>query len=114
MSQSVSSTRTRYNNEKNSVDKKINNKENLVLKENLGNFERKRKQKKKTFDSDDDENCLIIYSLNPYEESRSGKQWVQCTECKRWSHEDCITNGNSKYFVCINCESDFENSWDSP
>ncbi|GBM03348.1 hypothetical protein AVEN_256893-1 [Araneus ventricosus] len=80
MSQSVSSTRTRHNNEK-SVDKKFKNKKNLVLKENLGNFERKKKQKtKKTFDSDDDENCLCTYSLNPYEESRSGEQWVQCTE----------------------------------
>ncbi|GBN45842.1 hypothetical protein AVEN_188896-1 [Araneus ventricosus] len=110
MSQSVSSIRTRYNNETNSVDKKFKNKKNLVLKEKLGNFERKKKQKtKKTFDSDDDENYLCIYCLNPYEESRSGEQWVQCTECKRWAHEDCIANGNSKYFVCINCENDFEN-----
>ncbi|GBM68951.1 hypothetical protein AVEN_24357-1 [Araneus ventricosus] len=34
MSRSVSSTRTRYDNEKNSVDKKFKNKKNLVLKEN--------------------------------------------------------------------------------
>ncbi|GBM73375.1 hypothetical protein AVEN_104140-1 [Araneus ventricosus] len=100
MSQSVNSTRTHYNKEKNSVDKKFKNKKNLVLKENLGNVERKKTRKtKKTFDSDeehDDENCLCINCLNPYEESRSGEQWVQCAECKS---EDCITNGNSKYFV---------------
>ncbi|GBO24549.1 ATP-binding cassette sub-family A member 17, partial [Araneus ventricosus] len=39
-----------------------------------------RKKPKKTFDSDDDENCLCIYCLNPYSESRSGEQWVQCAE----------------------------------
>ncbi|GBM44096.1 hypothetical protein AVEN_75909-1 [Araneus ventricosus] len=79
MSQSVSSTRTRYYNGKNSVDKKFKNKKYLVLKENL----RTNKKTKKTFDSDEDENCLCIYCLNPYEDSRSGEQWVQCTECER-------------------------------
>ncbi|GBM05963.1 hypothetical protein AVEN_80557-1 [Araneus ventricosus] len=77
---------------------KIENKENLVLKENLGNVERKKKQKAKIiFDSDeehDDENCLCIYCLNPYEVTRSGEQWVQCTECKKLAHVDCISNGN--------------------
>ncbi|GBN41036.1 hypothetical protein AVEN_97492-1 [Araneus ventricosus] len=95
--------------EKNSVDKKFKNKKNIVLKENLGNVEH---QTKKTFDSDeedDDENCLCIYRLNPYEESSYGEQLVQCNECQRWEYEDCITNGNSKYFACKNCESDFEN-----
>ncbi|GBM23719.1 hypothetical protein AVEN_257631-1 [Araneus ventricosus] len=72
MFQSVNSTRTRYSNRKNSVDKKFKNKKNIVLKENLRNVERKKTQKtKKTFDSDegyDDENCLCIYCLNPYED----------------------------------------------
>ncbi|GBM67060.1 hypothetical protein AVEN_74805-1 [Araneus ventricosus] len=80
MSQSVNSSRTHYNNEKNCVDKKFKNKKNLVLKESLGNVERKTK---KTFDSDEehaDENWLCIYCLNPHVELRSGEQWVQCTE----------------------------------
>jgi hypothetical protein len=30
--------------------------------------------------------------------------WVQCLECKEWSHSDC-TDG-SDYYVCHNCEDD--------
>ncbi|GBN38758.1 hypothetical protein AVEN_49478-1 [Araneus ventricosus] len=79
MSQLVRSTGTRYNNEKKiSVDKKFKNKKNLVLKENLGNFEREKKQKnpRKLLILMTMKNCLCIYCLNPYEESTSGEQSI--------------------------------------
>lgn len=57
-------------------------------------------------DSDEvDEECVCIYCLESYNSSRQGEEWIQCTKCKRWAHDDCI-EGDSMFFVCINCDSD--------
>ena len=46
--------------------------------------------------------CLVCGE--PYRNSRPGEKWVQCFDCKHWSHEEC-TPGDA-YYVCQNCESD--------
>ena len=49
------------------------------------------------------EDCLCIYCLGPYSQSKAGEEWVSCTQCKRWAHEQCIT-GDTMFFVCKNCD----------
>jgi hypothetical protein len=56
--------------------------------------------------SDEDEaDCVCIYCLEKFSNSKSREQWVKCTRCKRWAHEACI-KGDALFFVCINCDSD--------
>lgn len=57
----------------------------------------------RTSDSEEDyENCLCIYCLEPYRASKPGQDWVSCTKCKRWAHEDCIME-DTMFFVYKNC-----------
>lgn len=54
---------------------------------------------------EEDEDCLCIYCLEPYANSKAKEKWVQCTKCKKWAHEDC-TKGDVSFFVCVHCHSD--------
>jgi len=60
--------------------------------------------KKDDEDSDDEDECYCLVCVEPYRRSRPGEKWVQCVDCKNWSHEAC-TNQEDLY-VCQNCESD--------
>nr|CAD7405269.1 unnamed protein product [Timema poppensis] len=53
----------------------------------------------------EDEDCLCIHCLDPYSNSKRGEDWVKCTKCERWAHEDCIP-GDTVFYVCFNCDSD--------
>lgn len=81
----------------------------------LGKITKEQKDKKKkiskpvnqTPDSstdEDEENCFCLVCLEPYQGSRSKEVWIQCLECKGWSHEEC-TKGD-RFYVCHNCESE--------
>ncbi|KAJ3655378.1 hypothetical protein Zmor_014511 [Zophobas morio] len=71
---------------------------------------RKRRQKKHLDTSENDEEeedeadyfCLVC--LEHYNKSRPGEKWVQCLDCKYWSHEDCTTQED--LYVCHNCQSE--------
>jgi hypothetical protein len=71
---------------------------------------KKKKQAKRTkcsksdSDDEDDDECICLCCLEPYKNSRPNEKWVQCLECKGWSHEECTT-GELNY-VCQNCLSD--------
>lgn len=52
--------------------------------------------------SDEEWPCLVCGA--PFGTSRPSEQWVQCTTCKKWSHEDCTPGFD--WYVCHNCESD--------
>lgn len=55
--------------------------------------------------SDGTENeCFCLCCLEPFANSRPNEKWVQCINCKGWSHEDC-TGGELQY-ECHNCFSD--------
>lgn len=55
--------------------------------------------------SDGTENeCFCLCCLEPFTNSRPNEKWVQCINCKGWSHEDC-TGGELQY-ECHNCFSD--------
>lgn len=71
------------------------------------NVKKVSKSKKEiTFDSSDEEECLCLVCLEPYENSKAGERWLQCTECKHWAHEDCTPNPKNNLYICLNCESD--------
>lgn len=70
----------------------------------------RKKNKKPTNNQDDDDDseeeesfCLVC--LNAFSKSKSREVWVQCYECKLWSHEAC-TPGFPTY-LCHNCDSDY-------
>lgn len=52
---------------------------------------------------DDDVDCICIYCLEPYKKSKPNAQWIRCTSCKRWAHEECI-GVDKMFFVCKNCD----------
>lgn len=70
----------------------------------------KQKQKKRkainegSEDDDDEENCFCLCCLEPFASSRSKEKWVQCIECKGWSHEACT--GGELGYICHHCTSD--------
>lgn len=63
----------------------------------------KNKDQSDTSESDEEE-CYCLVCLEPYGNSRSKEKWVQCIECRHWSHEEC-TQQESLY-VCHNCLSE--------
>lgn len=65
----------------------------------------KSKTKDRKEDSDEeDERYYCLVCLEPFNASRPGEKWVQCMECKSWSHEEC-TQQNDLY-ICHNCDSE--------
>jgi hypothetical protein len=80
-----------------------------VFKENIINKKGKQIVKKtvvaqhSSSDSDDEEAfCLVC--LGPFSNSAPKEKWIQCTQCKVWSHEQCCDAG--PFYICHNCESD--------
>lgn len=66
----------------------------------------KRRKIAKESDTSEEENdetfCLVC--LEAYTSSKGGEKWVQCIECKNWSHEECTKQNN--LYICHNCESE--------
>lgn len=56
-------------------------------------------------DSEDD--CLCLICCDSYSQSLPSEEWVQCRSCKEWAHDKCVT-GDSKLFICVNCDSDMD------
>lgn len=58
-------------------------------------------------DADDedsaDEECMFCHQ--PFNQDRSGEQWIRCTACKRWTHELCAGSEKKgwKSYVCDLC-----------
>lgn len=55
---------------------------------------------------DDNPEYYCIMCSKPYSKSKSGEDWIQCLDCKRWAHDRCIQSNNKNSFVCLNCNSD--------
>lgn len=73
---------------------------------------RQRKSKKHVVSEDEEEwDNLCLCCLKSFESSKPGEQWVQCTMCKLWAHESCVT-GETMFYVCLHCndENDIEES----
>lgn len=100
--------------EKMEIEKEIEERNKNRVKKNFGQqahekLTRKRPQKKKqkflNEDSDEDEeNYFCLVCVESYGRSGNGEKWIQCLECKMWSHEECA--GQTFSYVCHNCDSD--------
>lgn len=76
------------------AESKKKNKDKKKAKTTIRNYE----------DSDSEEECYCLVCVEPYSNSRSKEEWVQCTTCRGWAHKEC-TDG-SQYYVCHNCMSE--------
>ncbi|KAG5873910.1 hypothetical protein JTB14_013468 [Gonioctena quinquepunctata] len=54
--------------------------------------------------SSDDEDYYCLVCLESFRNSASNETWVQCGDCRNWSHAACIKD--NPYHVCHNCESE--------
>ena len=54
--------------------------------------------------SSEDDECFCLVCCERFSNSKHREKWMQCMECKNWSHEEC-TPGTHPY-VCHNCDSD--------
>ncbi|KAB0804266.1 hypothetical protein PPYR_01236 [Photinus pyralis] len=56
-------------------------------------------------EDDDDEFC--IFCAEPYKLSKKGEKWIQCSQCKKWSHTLCADVGPKvKSYTCDLCVPD--------
>lgn len=59
-----------------------------------------------TSSSSDEEDTICLVCGELYSESRPGEQWIQCVQCKLWSHFLCTPQNSRSYYICHNCDSD--------
>lgn len=95
------------------ANRKVKNvKKRVLSKEKKKSKKENRKQPKMTKkkhkideeeDDDTENDCFCLCCLEPFTNSKSNEKWIQCIECKGWSHEAC-TGGELQY-VCHNCLS---------
>ena len=93
-------------------NRQVKSSQKVIKHKNVSN--KKGKGKKKTTQrrnkrnesesSNADTFCLVC--VEPYTNSRPGEKWIQCTICKMWAHEECISDENQPFHVCQNCSSD--------
>lgn len=66
---------------------------------------RNKKKVKPNDDEEDENNCFCLCCLEPFTNSKAKEKWIECVECKGWSHVAC-TAGELNYIFCHNCLSD--------
>ena len=81
---------------------------NVDKKKQTKAAKKSRKQLVHDDENEEDEDCVCIVCLSPFSASKRGEKWIQCTDCKRWAHEECAGVGTSPVYVCHNCDSDGE------
>ena len=54
--------------------------------------------------SDEENDCFCLVCHDLYSNSLPNEKWVQCIECKNWSHAACTKD--EPYYVCHNCLSE--------
>ncbi|KAG5878734.1 hypothetical protein JTB14_021774 [Gonioctena quinquepunctata] len=64
----------------------------------------KENQSEANSNSSDDEDYYCLVCLESFRNSAPNETWVQCGDCKNWSHAACIKD--DPYYVCHNCESE--------
>ena len=58
--------------------------------------------RKNTNASNDDTSCIVCGEL--FSGSRRGEDWIQCTRCSKWAHEECTDQ--DPCYICHLCDSD--------
>lgn len=89
----------------------ISQKKMKQVKQKAKQVKRKVFSNKKNQDSnsstDSEDDCVCLICCDSYSQSLPSEEWVQCRTCKEWAHDKCIT-GDSKWFICLNCDSDMD------
>ena len=68
--------------------------------------QQKKKQNVSSLESES-EACFCIICMEPYGNSCSGEDWIQCITRGHRAHEECTDIGTRNFvFECPNCESD--------
>ncbi|CAH1961771.1 unnamed protein product [Acanthoscelides obtectus] len=83
-----------------------NVKRRIFNKDNSKKAKKMNSRKNQTDDEEEEEenDCFCLCCLEPFANSKSREKWVQCIDCKGWSHEACT--GGELLYVCHNCLSD--------
>lgn len=71
---------------------------------NIKTKKTKRQRKSSSSSTENDVDCLCLKCLKPWSKSKSGQEWVQCLDCKKWVHVKCVNN--AERYICHNCNSD--------
>lgn len=59
----------------------------------------KRQRATKRLKEDTEWFCIVC--MDPYGESKSGEEWMQCIKCKYWAHSNCA--GKITPYKCYKC-----------
>lgn len=56
--------------------------------------------------------CTICFGkfsddVDPCTSGTPTRDWIQCTSCEKWMHEDCATRDEEGGFVCRACGATF-------
>ena len=49
----------------------------------------------------DEDACTCLLCDEPFSNSLPGEKWMQCTACRMWAYENCMSG--DKCFVCDHC-----------
>ena len=99
--------------EKNAIEEMMQKKKTVrcpkgVRRPSKPKAKKSHKKSKKEMDSSEEEEWYCLVCVEPYSNSRPRESWIQCFECKKWSHEDCTNVPKNGVYVCHNCDSDGE------
>ncbi|XP_053593752.1 uncharacterized protein LOC128667486 [Microplitis demolitor] len=86
-------------------EKKNNQKIKNKIAEKVTNKNKAPKIKKKKSSQKEDSDCHCLYCNGLYSESK--ESWIQCNNCKMWSHDSCasIEEDFSDEYTCDYCEN---------
>lgn len=56
--------------------------------------------------------CTVCFGkftddIDPSTDGAPERDWIQCTSCDKWMHEDCATRGEEGSFICCVCGATF-------
>lgn len=63
----------------------------------------KPKKAKLNHDSTDEEDSFCLVCMENYNLSKSNEEWIQCNDCKFWTHTECSRECRGPFYLCDNC-----------
>lgn len=63
----------------------------------------KPKKAKLNHDSTDKEVSFCLVCTENYNLSKSNEEWIQCNDCKFWTHTECSRECRGPFYLCDNC-----------